>query len=354
MKATRAAGLALITTLVFFAGAEGLARLVYGAPRPMMGVERQDRYLHLDGDGVIVNHHLKDEAPVRVLRSVSHPRALFVGGSSVHQGVPPRPQEWPAVVGDLLRADTVNLGSPGLDSNDLVQVVREAEALTHKVVVVYVGHNDLANAFMRARFAGGGSRALSRLRVALMGLRLFTLLDDRFASRGAGRRQEEAGVPILSAGEKAEILDGLEDNLHTIVETCADRGVNVVLVSPASSVLHPPAELGCDADRCLNDEFRAAEALRRRDPKAAAEAYRAVRDRDWSSIRAPTDVVEVYRRVAAATGARLVEAEAGLPRADGIDLPAERLFLDQLHYSVEGHRALAELVAPAVAEALRQ
>ena len=319
-----------------------------------MGVERQDRYLHLDGDDVVVNHHLKDEAPVRAPRVVGHPRALFVGGSSVHQGVPPRPQEWPAVVGDLLRADTVNLGSPGLDSNDLVQVVREAEALTHKVLVVYSGHNDLANAFMRARFAGGGSRALSRLRVALMGLRLFTLLDDRFASRGAGRRQEEAGVPILSAGEKAEILSGLEDNLLEICAMSADRGVNVVLVSPASSVLHPPAEQTCAPERCLNDEFRAAEGLRRRDPKAAAEAYRAVRDRDWSSIRAPTEVVEVYRRVAAETGARLVEAEAGLPRADGVNLPAERLFLDQLHYSVEGHRALAELVAPAVAEALKQ
>jgi hypothetical protein len=264
MKATRAAGLALLTTLMFFAGAEGLARLVYGSPRPMMGVERQDAYLHVDGDGVVVNHHLKDEAPVRVKRAVEQPRALFVGGSSVHQGVPPRPQEWPAVVGELLRADTVNLGSPGLDSNDLVQVVTEAEVLTHKVIVVYVGHNDFANAFMRARFAGGGSRALARLRVALMGLRLFTLLDDRFASRGAGRRQEEAGVPILSAGEKAEILSGLEANLHTIVETCGARGVNVVLVSPASSVLHPPAEQLCDTKRCLNDEFR-----RRPGPRAS-------------------------------------------------------------------------------------
>ncbi|MEY3214545.1 MAG: hypothetical protein RIT28_5026, partial [Pseudomonadota bacterium] len=297
---------------------------------------------------------LKDEAPVRVKRAVDHPRALFIGGSSVHQGVPPRPQEWPAVVGELLRAETVNLGSPGLDSNDLVQITREVEALTHAALVVYVGHNDFANAFMRARFAGGGSRALSRLRVALMGLRLFTLLDDRFASRGAGRRQEEAGVPILSAGEKAEILDGLEDNLHTIVALSQERGVKVVLVAPASSVLHPPAEQVCGPERCLNDEFRAAQGLVRRDPKAAADALRAVRDRDWSSIRAPTEVVEVYRRVAQETGARLVEAEAGLPRADGVDLPAERLFLDQLHYSVEGHRALAELVAPAVAEALMQ
>ena len=64
--------------------------------------------------------------------------------------------------------------------------------------------------------------------------------------------------------------------------------------------------------------------------------------------------MEVYRRVAQETGARLVEAEAGLPRADGVNLPAERLFLDQLHYSVEGHRALAELVAPTIAEALMQ
>ena len=51
-------------------------------------------------------------------------------------------------------------------------------------------------------------------------------------------------------------------------------------------------------------------------------------------------------------GVSLVDPPRDLPREPGLDIPAGELFSDMLHFSSLGHRAMAELLVPALAPLL--
>ena len=75
---------------------------------------------------------------------------------------------------------------------------------------------------------------------------------------------------------------------------------------------------------------------------------RRARDHDGIPMRAPAVAVEAIRRVASEEGASLIDAEQLLPRHQGLNIPADELFHDHVHFSAAGHAAMADLIAPAM------
>jgi len=81
---------------------------------------------------------------------------------------------------------------------------------------------------------------------------------------------------------------------------------------------------------------------------AARAAYRIASDLDEIPLGARESFNAVIRRVAAETGAELVDVERELARMSPHGLVGSRFFLDHLHPSVEGHIAIARVLASAL------
>ena len=326
--------------LALGACAEGLARLILAPPMPPVHVlsAQGDRDQWLARSGSLVTAVFQDPQPLPPFpfKPAGH-RVVVLGGSSVHVGGAVRvDDEFPDVIADTLAVEVLNLGAPGLDSFDLVELLHEASLLEPDVVVVYTGHNDFGNAYFQERFGGASGMARAWTRRGLEHLQVYCWLRRTLGPRdGLARGRAEGAVgPVaeIDALRRERTLDYLEANLRRLVWMARSAGARPILVTPISNVFAPPTSTRC-FDACAQELF---------DQGRFSEA----RDADWEGLRAPGVAQERIRVVADELGVGLVDAEQRLA-VDG-QVP-ERLFQDSVHLSAEGHRALGELIAPSVA-----
>lgn len=141
-----------------------------------------------------------------------------------------------------------------------------------------------------------------------------------------------------------------EANTRQMVWNAKRAGVPMLIVSPASDLLGTPTQGFCTGPGCAIELHQEAMSVRASDPDKAAALLRRARDLDRLPLRAPGAAVDVLRQIAEEDGLIFVDAEALLPQESGLAVPARSLFRDAVHFTAEGHQAMAELLAPHVRE----
>jgi lysophospholipase L1-like esterase len=353
------AGVAVAAAVL--AGAEGVLRVVLGPPPPPVvvysGLQPHERYFSISEGMVTAEYQSRDPFPPWPA-VVDHPRAAVLGGSSVHErsaGVRPAGQ-FPALLAERTGVDTLNLGSPAMDSHDLVRILSELLAFPPDVLIVYTGHNDFGNTYFNQRYGTLSAGLSARAQAGMERLQIFCQLRRLVApisqSASAGPSTNNRGAPI-SRTQWWAALRYLEANLRRIVWMSRRADIPIILVTPVSALARPPAALRCVAEGpCAMEMWQSALAIKESDPEGAEALMRRARDYDGIPMRAPSQAVEAVRRVAAEEGAILVDAERDLPRHSDLDTPADDLFYDHVHFTAAGHAAMADLIAPAVQAAL--
>ena len=242
-------------------------------------------------------------------------RVAVFGGSSVRGGSTNlmAEQEFAFLLRDALDIEVYNLGRISLDSHDLVAIMEEMREIPMDAWVVYTGHNDFGNTYFHQRYSGWSGGMLARLQGGLERLQMYWQLQNAIGMTQANsadpnpRKQFEADG--LGVEQKQQALTYLEQNLRRMAWLAADYGVELILVVPVSRLEVAPKGRDCEApDSCAIEYFRAGELSK-------------ARDADTIPLRAPSYAQEVVRRVAQDEGLQLVDAEAGLPRAEGPTIP---------------------------------
>lgn len=300
---------------------------------------------------------------------------VFVLGESSTAGFPyPRNGTFSRALRDAFadvlptaQVEVMNLGLAATNSFTLVDMIDEVLEQAPDLVLVYAGHNEYYGALgVGSAQSGGTSPALKRLYLRLLRLRTVQLLRDAMVgarSLGAGDgaasdadaasrmesiardQQIELGSDAYRAG-----LRQFEENLSIVVERCREAGVPVFVASVASNV-RDQAPLVSPGNARADSVFAAAEtALAAGDSARAGELFVRARDLDVVRFRAPTDLNEVVRRVAAQRGAHYVPVAERFDEASG-GLPGRDLFLEHVHPHWRGQLLIARTFFETVREA---
>jgi lysophospholipase L1-like esterase len=279
-------------------------------------------------------------------------RVAFLGGSSVHGGSMgvSTDGEFPALIGQLTGLECWNLAKPALDSHDLRTMTEELVAWRWDAVVVYTGHNDFGNTWFQERY-GDSAGALSA-RVQSMGerTRTFGLLQKLVGGRmriAETTGQPNESHPNVGQEQKQVALRYLGANLQRMAWLLHSHDIPMVLVTPVSALSWIPFERTCTSEPCAINLWQTG--VQTRDSALLRQA----RDLDGVPLRPPTEAEELVRELGSSeAGVTLVDAERELPREEGMEIAAEWLFSDPVHFSAQGHRAMAQLLAPAVTKAV--
>lgn len=353
--------MSMTMTLTVLLITEGTLRMRLGPPPPPVNVFQVkgvvDTYLHQSDDMVQTTYQLIEPiAPFPLV--AEEPRVVVLGGSSVHigDGGVPGPLEFPSLLDAMLPAEVLNLGAPGIDSHDIAPLVQELAELDVDVLVLYTGHNDLGNALFQERygdFIGQRSAAvlpyLERLQIFCQLRRLLTSTDGE-ASRTTLHDSDRSASRVE---QRAVAIRFFSANLAQVVWQCQQTGIALVLVVPASDLLRAPSHAPCEDDAvCPQQLWSRAQRMLGYDPTTAGELLRAARDADAVAVRAPTAMEDAIRELGSEPGVLIVDASALLPREEGVDAPSSSFFRDHIHFSIEGHQAMAELLAEPIRSVL--
>jgi lysophospholipase L1-like esterase len=323
---------------------------------------------------------------------------------------------FPALIGDRLEAlmgadrpvEVVNLGCPGCGSTHVLGIAKTVLGYDPDLLLVYMGENEMLRLDPGARPGSPTQRARE---LVLQASSLAKWLDHGLGTvspRPAAREVSETDLArrrievhsrqgvggrvhdLPSASTLAEVQDRFESNLESLVGAARAAGVPLVLVAPVSNLLWLPGGSGLPhsfvdttavvsrVDLALASAERGDVAGARRllreavslAPSFAEAWYHLGRaeialghaDAGLATLREARDRDAWTHRITSPLEARLVEV-AGRRRVPLADPRAsfaaaltqseiDRLFLDHVHPTVEGHRVLADAIWPAVREAL--
>ncbi len=347
---------------IFFATAllvagEGALRLSLGPPPPPVRVFNalgdHDTWLS-EADGQVSTTYIEIQPPAPFPAAYEGKRCAVHGGSSVHAGTPSLAAsgEFPGLLERNLGIPVVNLGSPGLDTFDHRAITEEMVRYPWTCIIVYAGHNDFGNAFFQSRYGDLMSGVGARVRAGLEHFQLFVQLHRVLAPvEGVPRAVMGRGGPDKNMIDDTRwwaALRYLEANARRIVWLAKQHDIKTILVSPVSDVLEPPGQKDCAGPDCASEVYQQALALRGSDNAQASALFVRARDLDRVALRAPSAAQEAFRRVAEEEGAVFVDADALLPQESGLSVPAEQLFVDGVHFSEEGHRAMSRILVPVI------
>ncbi len=382
--------LGLALALLLLVAMELVLRLVMGAPDPPIMVrstwsEEPSPFTRVRGK---LSPEFQRGDRIAAFTELPAPgvfRILVLGGSSVRGGSKlPLRKEFPALLQQALtqrglRTEVLNLGRPAFDSHQIKLLLPEALKLQPSAVIVYTGHNDLGNALMHSRYRGVAGALQARSLVALHQLQLYNLLRGLLGRSSLAvdfnRRTAKNLEPISTAQELMSAAH-MAQNLQVV----AERSPGSVFVTPISNyVTRQPLGAGCpgtslppriegptmeawgfrlaalnkelarvpDCAALLHDRGRVR--LMLGDEGGLDDLYLA-KELDPQPIRAKQAHVEAVRQAARKGGARLADLEAQAVAEHGA--PPADWFIDAIHFSQEGHQAVAKSLVPVVVELL--
>ena len=356
------------------------ARLVMGDPPPSDMVARisQCRVTSVDDTGWLdCQPGNMEDVSAPLAPDPERPRVVFLGGSSVREShVKGRPTFAAAVAERLPGIEVLNFGATGMTVANVARLSSELELLQPDLVVIYSGHNDYNGDVFRGSIQG--------TRLWMVPVHRFlekSWLHGLLARRAQGISRDDrpkARVMTVDDGLALELRSDIDARYaHDLELAVTESPAPVVLCTLLRNPDYPPSGVyapdhpdcpdrlpGLEgpttqhAQRVEQSEAACGEAsitwwnrarahAARGDDAAAVEAWYASLDADALPIRAPHSADPIVRAVAERTGARLVDLEQTLgPLAE----PA--LFTDTLHFSAAGTEAIADVLAPVIADEL--
>lgn len=359
---------------------EGAARLVAGEPPPSDMVARisQCRVVaHEDTGWLDCQPGSMEDVSAPLAPSPDRKRVVFLGGSSVREShVRGRPT-FAAAIGERLPGiEVLNFGATGMTVANVARLASELDVLQPDLVVIYSGHNDYNGDVFRGSIRGTRLWMVPVHRF-LEKSWLHGLLARRARGLPAGDRPT-ARVMTVEDDFALELRADVDARYaHDLELAVTESPAPVVLCTLLRNPEYPPSGVyapdhpDCSqrlpglegprrqADRRVEQSEqacgessitwwnRALSHADRGDEVQAVEAWYASLDADALPVRAPHSADPIVRAVAERTGVRLVDLEQTLgPLAD----PA--FFTDTLHFSAEGTEAIADVLAPVIADEL--
>ena len=369
----------IITAVMVLGGVELGLHAMWGPSPPSDMVARLSQCeIRVDGTHSGLDCHPGEREDVSVTAAPEKPRVVFLGGSSVRESHDvSKVHNFPAMLGlRIPEIEAVNFGATGLTVANVARLASELEALSPDLVVIYSGHNDFNNDVFLGKIGG----------VKLWMIPVYQWLAKSWAyaalNRGSvpsAHKQRGRGGLIGTQDRTAfdvrsSVSSRLESDLRlavrespapvlitTLLRNFSDRPAGVVL-DDAPDCENTLPHLGVDGSSA-----RGKWELAQRDCPGtsiahwwAAQAYAAAGQRtqaveSWYAslssdpvpLRAPPDADRVIRKVAAETGATLVDLEQQLG-----PMASSRYFVDTLHLSSAGAEAVATALLPHIETAL--
>ena len=306
------------------------------------------------------------------------PRVVFLGGSSVREPhISGGKVNFPAMIAEAMpNIEVLNFGVPGIQAASIAVLSSQLEIISPDLVVIYSGHNDYNNDVFLGKIGG----------VKLWMIPVYKWLSKSWAyatltrgSRPTAQQQRTRGGLIGTEDTLAfEVRESVDDRiesdlslainespapvlLSTLLRNSGDRPAGVIItdrpeceaalphLGPDGSSSRGKSEL---ANRtCPNTSISywwqsQAYKAEGQDVQAIEQWYASLAH-DPVPLRAPATADAVIRRVAQETGATLVDLEQTIgPMAD------RRYFVDTLHFSPDGARAVAHVMTPYIRTAL--
>ncbi len=326
-------------------------------------------------------------------------RAFCFGGSTVY-GHPyegetafPKWLELELAAGNPARpCQVINCGGVSYASYRLAPLVREVLHYQPDLIILAAGHNE----FLEDRtYQAIKSRpsAWARLQNAAYSLQLFNLARGAAPKSGLSAEVEPkldqaSGYASYHRDDAwhERVVAQFDESVRTIVADCRAAGVPVFLVKLGSNLRDCPpfksehrAGLAADQEHAWQAAFAAAGAAEATDLRQALALYRQAeamdgeyallayriartldrlgnkteaqvyyakaRERDVCPLRIITPLEEVLGRIAAETGAPLVDAANLIAMQAPEAIPGFDWYLDHVHPTIGGHQKIAQALA---------
>lgn len=294
-------------------------------------------------------------------------RVAVLGASSVHGSHYLAEEAFPALLeaglagGPSGPVEVLNMGVGGSTSAGVLSTGLEALALGADLLVVYQGHNEVAQFTRLAHYAPAVGRLRLHLRLhqsPLMGLLRRLLPADR-GERAAAPPPFRAEAPSHAevAALSALAVEHLEWNHRRLIRAARAQGVPLLLCAPATNLALAHVEAfatppGDEAElRRLYEDARSAAAAGA--PARAAALLQDRIDASASPRELTRPVLAALRRVADEEGVPLIDLREELLRRSPDGFSQNGLYWDDLHPSAEGHRLIAAALLPSVRSALQ-
>ena len=341
----------LIVTIVFFCVAELAAQQVVTPSGAMVqvhsGLSARTTWFSTRGNQVSAAYQHRSTGSFSA--QMKRPRIAVLGGSSVHggsNGVSQR-QEFPALLGNKLGIQTLNLGNPSLDSHDILSILEELSSYPMSAWVVYTGHNDFGNTYFHQRYKGWSGTFGAYLEVWMSRLALFqlvrSLLEKPVGNTAQPNPKKQFSGPHITYAQKLRALGYFQSNIERMIWLAQQSGVPIFFVVPIRDIQRAPLG-GCHGSPCANDLYDEGIALRETDPMQASIELKKAVDADEIPLRVITQAQDFLRSLPRG-GVYVVDAPTMLAES-GI-VPAD-LFQDHVHLTTSGHKKVADAIATVV------
>ena len=288
--------------------------------------------------------------------NMQQPRIAFLGGSSVHGGsnhLSAR-QEFPALVGQKMRIQTLNLGNPSLDSHDLSKILTELKLFPMSAWVVYTGHNDFGNTYFHQRYKGWSSTLGAHALVFLQRLAVYQALQEKLTipsgNTAKPNPKKQFSGPYITEDQKIRAQMYFEQNIEHMIHLAKQEEIPIVFVIPIRDLLRAPLG-GCHGEPCALTLYDQGIALREKSEKEAISLLREASDADEIPIRTLSSAQE-FLRSQQQTGVYVIDLPKIL-ETEG-SLFSSSLFQDHVHLTGEGHQKVADVVSQALSNILER
>ncbi len=259
------------------------------------------------------------------------------------------------------RVEVLDLGVGGATSATVRAAGESALGLGADQLVVYYGHNEVAQFVRLGRYPGMDPDRV-RLRMALHRSILYSALARSLGTAPAGG----TGVAATEATTRADV-DALKRlavahhrwNLEALLRAASVREVEVVLVEVATNYrfahLEPHAQPGSGGTEDLRSLLRTAEAHAAAGRREEARAtWQTAIDRSAWPREVTSEINATTRSLAEEYGCARLDAPGLFATRSPDGLAVSGLFWDDLHPTRDGHALLADALAPLVIEAARR
>lgn len=391
--------IAILFPLLVLAGVEGYFRYRQWGVNTSLSLphphDPSSHYLNPKTDLAYCVSDLRGPEP----RSFSLPKSpkkfrVVVVGASTVQGYPfPSELSFPRQMELILSkqignrdVEILNAGIVGLSTLPLADVVRQATQLQPDAIVMYEGHNEF--------YGVGGVATNAETTPWNMTLRRFRLIQalsnpenpqDELITRLPKQLEILADDPLVSQAEQR-----YERHLHQMADHCHHAGIPLLLCSVVSNVRDqsplareresqavktaigstgPIDHTAFTIDRleqirdkltelCEHDSsnalahYRLAQTLELlNDPAAARAHYVLARDADACRYRAPSSFQKIVQRVTEqkrSSGVSFVDLVPAFDAEAKQAAPGQDLFLEHVHFTLEGHWLAARTMARSI------